>query len=447
MSRHTGGEQQVLKGFFLTKFIAINGEEPVRFLPTSSQQGRKRKRHHNADGDKDTYLTDDGDDVAFPVDTNTPLNFLGHDIVHVVGFSDGCLLTTLERDYPMTYMICNPVNKQHIVLPKPNLATRVLVHGFTCDATLTHYKVVRALVFKPMVYTTILTLEVFSSDLPQWRQLNGTSPFRFFLNMGLRFSAVINKGVTYFAGYFEKQTTNRPCICILVFDQSKEMLQVMETPPREDDFDSCQFFGMSDGLIVYGYYELHQLIIWLLNDKGDGKREWSLKHKVNLKSTVENYLECAKDARDGYIKLMAFHPANTEVFYLRCGAKTYQYHVKKPRFELVCDFEQQVWTAMIVGFAFHGYGGCALELFHEMQDTVMPNQVTFVAVLTACSHGGLVDQGLKVFNGMKMFGIEPGVEHYGCLVDLLARAGNVSEAKSVIQKMPMKPSGSIWGLC
>ena len=101
---------------------------------------------------------------------------------------------------------------------------------------------------------------------------------------------------------------------------------------------------------------------------------------------------------------------------------------------------------MIAGFAFNGLGNEALDLFLIMQRTQKPNGVTFVAVLTACTHGGLVDEGRDIFYSMKKsFGIEPGVEHYGCLVDLLGRSGRLSEAKEVIEKMPMKPSRSIWG--
>ncbi|KAF6173423.1 hypothetical protein GIB67_027118 [Kingdonia uniflora] len=105
-----------------------------------------------------------------------------------------------------------------------------------------------------------------------------------------------------------------------------------------------------------------------------------------------------------------------------------------------------VWTAMIAGFAFHGYGRSALNLFKEMLGHLSPNYVTFVAILTACSHSGMVEQGLKIFNSMReKYGMEPGIEHYGCLVDLLSRAGRLFEAEDVIKKMPMKPSGAIWG--
>lgn len=115
-------------------------------------------------------------------------------------------------------------------------------------------------------------------------------------------------------------------------------------------------------------------------------------------------------------------------------------------FEGVYEKDVMVWTSMIAGLAFHGYGNKALELFWEMQEELMPNRITLVAVLTACSHSGLVDQGQTIFYGMKeIYGVEPGVEHYGCLVDLLGRAGMLTEAKDVIERMPMKPSASIWG--
>ena len=101
---------------------------------------------------------------------------------------------------------------------------------------------------------------------------------------------------------------------------------------------------------------------------------------------------------------------------------------------------------MITGFAFHGYGSKALELFSEMQGDVMPNNVTFVAILTACSHSGLVDEGIKIFNSMEeKYFIEPEIEHYGCSVDLYARSGRLDEAEEVVDNMTMKPSRSIWG--
>ncbi|KAJ7973488.1 Pentatricopeptide repeat-containing protein [Quillaja saponaria] len=128
--------------------------------------------------------------------------------------------------------------------------------------------------------------------------------------------------------------------------------------------------------------------------------------------------------------------------YCKCGSIERAFVV----FRALSEKDTIIWTTLITGYAFHGYGNKTLELFTEMQKDVMPNEVTLLAVLTACCHSGLVDQGFKVFHDMKeMYGIEPGVEHYGCLVDLLGRSGRLAEAKDVINKMPMEPSQSIWG--
>ncbi|XP_068640924.1 pentatricopeptide repeat-containing protein At5g27110 [Aristolochia californica] len=93
------------------------------------------------------------------------------------------------------------------------------------------------------------------------------------------------------------------------------------------------------------------------------------------------------------------------------------------------------WTSMITAYGSHGEAKKALELFQEMQNSgAKPDGVTFLAVMTACSHAGLVDEGCSYFNQMiNIYGLEPKLEHYSCLVDLLARAGRLNEAYSTIQ--------------
>lgn len=105
------------------------------------------------------------------------------------------------------------------------------------------------------------------------------------------------------------------------------------------------------------------------------------------------------------------------------------------------------WNAMISGFAIHGRANEALEFFAIMQkENIKPNAITFIAVLNACAHTGLVDEGYKHINSMeKDFGIAPTTEHYGCMVDLLGRAGLLEEAESMINSMPMKPNAVVWG--
>ncbi|GAB2232218.1 hypothetical protein Drorol1_Dr00011245 [Drosera rotundifolia] len=105
------------------------------------------------------------------------------------------------------------------------------------------------------------------------------------------------------------------------------------------------------------------------------------------------------------------------------------------------------WSAMIIGLAMHGQGEEALGLFEEMARSGMkPNAVTFVGLLFACSHMGLVDRGREFFNSMSRdYGIVPGIKHYGCMVDLYSRAGLLDEAHEFIKNMPMKPHAAAWG--
>ena len=105
------------------------------------------------------------------------------------------------------------------------------------------------------------------------------------------------------------------------------------------------------------------------------------------------------------------------------------------------------YSAMIAGYGMHGYGEDALRLFSQMQQTGMkPNGITFISVLSACSHSGLVDDGLQYFNCMSQdYGIVPMLEHYACMVDLLGRAGCLVEARDFIKNMPIHPNACVWG--
>lgn len=104
------------------------------------------------------------------------------------------------------------------------------------------------------------------------------------------------------------------------------------------------------------------------------------------------------------------------------------------------------WTSVIDGLAMHGRGLEAVSLFDEMvEQEVVPDDVAFIGVLSACSHSGLVEKGRYYFDSMeRSFGIVPKIEHYGCMVDLLSRAGLVKEAMEFVQKMPIEPNQIIW---
>ncbi|XP_072981164.1 putative pentatricopeptide repeat-containing protein At3g05240 [Typha angustifolia] len=106
-----------------------------------------------------------------------------------------------------------------------------------------------------------------------------------------------------------------------------------------------------------------------------------------------------------------------------------------------------VWTSMIIGLAKHGHGREAVNLFKDMQhDGAAPDHITFIGVLTACSHAGMVEEGQEYFNSMRnIYGIKPTMKHYGCMVDLFSRAGQLAEAERLVKSMPIQPSVMIWG--
>ncbi|PQP97869.1 hypothetical protein Pyn_37978 [Prunus yedoensis var. nudiflora] len=115
-------------------------------------------------------------------------------------------------------------------------------------------------------------------------------------------------------------------------------------------------------------------------------------------------------------------------------------------FEGMTERNSVCWNAMISGLAIHGQCKEALELFHRMEDSnERPDDITFISVLSACAHGGLVDEGIETFSKMEKYGLAAGIKHYGCLVDLLGRAGRLREAYALIKRMPIKPNGMVWG--
>ncbi|KAI3944608.1 hypothetical protein MKW98_021066 [Papaver atlanticum] len=105
------------------------------------------------------------------------------------------------------------------------------------------------------------------------------------------------------------------------------------------------------------------------------------------------------------------------------------------------------YTSMIVGLAMNGQGEKALQFFSEMSMVgVKPNGVTFIGVLSACSHVGLVEEGKRHFKEISsLYKIEPQMEHYGCMVDIFGRAGLIAEALEFVRIMPIEPDAFVWG--
>lgn len=128
--------------------------------------------------------------------------------------------------------------------------------------------------------------------------------------------------------------------------------------------------------------------------------------------------------------------------YSRCG----RIKVAKEVFDRVPCNNICVWNTMINGLAMHGLAIDAVAVFSKMDlENVLPDGITFVALLTACSHCGLVEQGRSYFDLMtSRYSIQPQIEHYGAMVDLLGRAGLIQEAYDIIRAMPIEPDVVIW---
>lgn len=128
-------------------------------------------------------------------------------------------------------------------------------------------------------------------------------------------------------------------------------------------------------------------------------------------------------------------------FYCKCG------FINQGRrlFDEMIKIDEVPWNSMLMGYASNGHGNEAMNLFDQMISAgISPNMITFTGVLSACDHSGLVDEGRYWFNAMKgYYKIDPSVEHYSCIIDLLARAGHLEEAIDCIKSMPFNVDASM----
>ncbi|CAN0857745.1 Pentatricopeptide repeat-containing protein At5g15300 [Linum grandiflorum] len=129
--------------------------------------------------------------------------------------------------------------------------------------------------------------------------------------------------------------------------------------------------------------------------------------------------------------------------YAKCGSAKTALEV----FKGMMKKDVTSWNSIIGGLALNGHAEESIKLFEQMlmSKHVLPDEITFVEVLIACSHAGKVDEGHSYFDLMiNRYGIEPNIKHYGCIVDMLGRAGLLTEAFEFIKKMNIEPNGIIW---
>uniref|UniRef100_A0A1D1Z109 Pentatricopeptide repeat-containing protein At3g29230 n=1 Tax=Anthurium amnicola TaxID=1678845 RepID=A0A1D1Z109_9ARAE len=129
--------------------------------------------------------------------------------------------------------------------------------------------------------------------------------------------------------------------------------------------------------------------------------------------------------------------------YSKCG----EMDSAREIFDQMAERSVVSWNSMIAGYGKHGYADKAITMFLEMEkEGPRPNEATFVCLLSACVHAALVFEGWWCFDRMvRRYDIEPKIEHYGCMVDLLGRAGLLSHSKELMENMPMQPSPALMG--
>ncbi|PON96364.1 Pentatricopeptide repeat [Trema orientale] len=128
--------------------------------------------------------------------------------------------------------------------------------------------------------------------------------------------------------------------------------------------------------------------------------------------------------------------------YAKCGSIERALEV----FKGMTNKDVSTWNSAIGGLAFHGHAVDAVNLFKDMlRSKIRPNEITFVGVLVACSHAGKVEEGKRYFNLMRSeYSIEPNIKHYGCMVDILSRAGLLNEAFEFVETMAVEPNAIVW---
>ncbi|EES12305.1 hypothetical protein BDA96_06G121000 [Sorghum bicolor] len=128
--------------------------------------------------------------------------------------------------------------------------------------------------------------------------------------------------------------------------------------------------------------------------------------------------------------------------YAKCG----QLGTARRIFDSMLQHDVVAWNVMISGYGMHGEAKQALELFGKMEGgSIKPNGVTFLAILSACCHSGLLEEGRQLFTRMGKYSLEPNLKHYACMVDLLGKSGHLQEAEDMVLAMPVEPDGGIWG--
>ncbi|XP_058084732.1 pentatricopeptide repeat-containing protein At2g13600-like [Magnolia sinica] len=203
--------------------------------------------------------------------------------------------------------------------------------------------------------------------------------------------------------------------------------------------------GIITGHIENGYTELALQLFSEMqsaNLKPDIYTVGMVLHACSSLATIERGKQLhAHSIRHGYE--MYVHIGATLVdMYSKCGSIEHA----RIAFDRISHHNLVSRNTMLAGYAMHGRGKEGVALFHQMLvDGIRPDSVTFLSVLSLCAHLGSVEEGQEYFDLMANYDVKPTLKHYTCLVDLLSRAGCLSEAYELIKKMPVMPDAVVWG--
>ncbi|XP_029128381.1 pentatricopeptide repeat-containing protein At4g13650 [Cajanus cajan] len=209
--------------------------------------------------------------------------------------------------------------------------------------------------------------------------------------------------------------------------------------------DNISWNSLISGFAQSGHCEEALSLFSQMNKAGLEINSFTFGSAVSAASNVANVKQ-GKQIHAMIIK--TGYDSETEVsnvlitLYAKCGS----IDDAKRQFSEMPEKNEVSWNAMLTGYSQHGHGFEALSLFEEMKQLdILPNHVTFVGVLSACSHVGLVDEGISYFQSMsEVHGLVPKPEHYACVVDLLGRSGLLSRARRFVEEMPIEPDAMVW---
>ncbi|KAI3747924.1 hypothetical protein L6452_10663 [Arctium lappa] len=214
---------------------------------------------------------------------------------------------------------------------------------------------------------------------------------------------------------------------------------------KTSDRDAVTWTAMIDQYFKHGRREEGFLLFSELLKSGKRPNEFTFAGILNV--CAHHNTECLGRQVHGYMARIGFNDSSFAAsalihMYCKCG----NIEVADRVFKWIPNPDLASWTSLINGYAQNGQPEEALNLFETLLESgTKPDHITFVGVLSACTHSGLVDKGLAYFNSIKeKHGLAYTVDHYACVVDLLSRSGRFSEAEDIIKKMPMKPDKFLW---